>query len=179
MNESNRARWSLTPSDSEPAAALVNNLCDQGWTSFTGVPCSFLKGIFEIVERFPVTGNGPCYIPAVREDSAVALAAGLYLAGRLPVVLMQNSGLGSSLGTLLSLHHVYSLPLFLVVSWRGHSNDAVEHEVMAKAMVPILDASDVPHYTLIREDVAGAVERVSAAALNGLRPAALLITEAV
>ena len=70
--------------------ALVQALQDIGVDFFTGVPDSILGGIIaELMER-------RLYTPAVREDEAVAMAAGAYMAGKIPAVLMQNSGLGTS-----------------------------------------------------------------------------------
>ena len=77
--------------------AFVQALQDIGVDFFTGVPDSILGGIIaELMER-------RLYTPAVREDEAVAMAAGAYMAGKIPAVLMQNSGLGTSLNTLISL----------------------------------------------------------------------------
>ena len=40
---------------------------------------------------------------ATREEEAFGIAAGLYLGGRLPTVMLQSSGLGNSLNALTSL----------------------------------------------------------------------------
>jgi hypothetical protein len=71
--------------------AFVQAMQDMGINFFTGVPDSILGGI--IAELM----NRRLYTPAVREDEAVAMAAGAYMAGKIPAVLMQNSGLGTSL----------------------------------------------------------------------------------
>ena len=80
---------------------------------FTGVPCSFLAAILDRLEAEGCRA-------AVREDVAIGLAAGVYLAGRQPVVLMQNSGLGVSLNALASLNLIYRIPVLLVISLRGY-----------------------------------------------------------
>ena len=93
---------------------FVQALQDIGVDFFTGVPDSILGGIIaELMER-------RLYTPAVREDEAVAMAAGAYMAGKIPAVLMQNSGLGTSLNTLISLNMIYCQPCILIVSWRGY-----------------------------------------------------------
>ena len=77
-----------------PAKTIVADLEESGFDFFTGVPDSTLSGVIAtLVER-------KRYVPAVREDEAVAMAAGAFMAGRAPVVLMQNSGIGTSLNTL-------------------------------------------------------------------------------
>src|SRR5690242_18953638 len=86
-----------------------------GYDFFTGVPCSLFEGVTRILDDDPRYG----YCIVVREDSALDLAAGAYLGGRQPVVLMQNSCLGVSLHALVSLHQIYDIPALLIVSWRG------------------------------------------------------------
>lgn len=122
---------------------FVQDLQDIGVNFFTGVPDSILGGIIEtLIER-------RLYIPAVREDEALAMAAGAYMAGKIPAVLMQNSGLGTSLNTLISLNLIYHQPCLLIVSWRGfEGKDAPEHLVMGQTMTQLLDTIRVPYRIL-------------------------------
>src|SRR5919108_5752218 len=123
--------------------AFVQALQDVGFNFFTGVPDSILGGIIEtLMER-------GLYTPAVREDEAVAMAAGAYMAGKVPAVLMQNSGLGTALNALISLNVIYKQPCLLIVSWRGfQGKDAPEHLVMGETMPQLLDTMRIPHRTL-------------------------------
>src|SRR5258706_12399799 len=58
---------------------------------------------------------------------------------KLPVVFMQNSGLGNCLNVIASLHQSYEIPVLLVVSWRGHhGKDAPEHILMGAVMPELL-----------------------------------------
>lgn len=115
-----------------------------GYNFFTGVPCSLFEGVTRILDNDPRYG----YVSAVREDSAMGIAAGAYLGGRQPVVLMQNSGLGVSVNALVSLHQIYDIPALLVVSWRGQggaaSGDAPEHVIMGAVMEPLLALLRIP-----------------------------------
>jgi sulfopyruvate decarboxylase subunit alpha len=108
----------------------------EGYDFFTGVPCSLLKGVIRRFDEEPEWG----YVSAVREDSALGMAAGAFLAGRKPVVFMQNSGLGVSLNALVSLNVIYEIPSLIVVSWRGKDGqDAPEHLVMGEIMTSYFD----------------------------------------
>jgi phosphonopyruvate decarboxylase len=112
-----------------------------GYNFFTGVPCSLFEGVTRILDREPRYG----YVSAVREDAALGLAAGAYLGGRQPVVLMQNSGLGLSVNAIVSLHQIYDIPALLVVSWRGQAGqDAPEHLVMGAVMEDFLRLLKIP-----------------------------------
>jgi len=112
-----------------------------GYDFFTGVPCSLFEGVTRILDREPRYG----YVSAVREDLALGIAAGAYLGGRQPVVLMQNSGLGVCVNAIGSLNQIYDIPALLVVSWRGrHGQDAPEHLVMGDIMAPFLELLRIP-----------------------------------
>src|SRR6185295_2284100 len=76
----------------------------------------------------------------------VAMAAGAYMAGKVPAVLMQNSGLGTSLNALISLNLIYHQPCLLLVSWRGfEGKDAPEHLVMGQVMTQLLETMRIPY----------------------------------
>jgi sulfopyruvate decarboxylase subunit alpha len=161
--------------DVEAARLCIRAFCDEGWVAFTGVPCSFLKGFFEVVERFARSGHGPWYVPAAREDSAAALAAGFYLGGHLPVILMQNSGLGAALGVVATLHQIYDLPVSIVMSLRGATHDAVEHEMIGRTTESILGAAQIGYRHLNLGSIRQSVHEVTSAAMETSGPAVLLV----
>jgi sulfopyruvate decarboxylase subunit alpha len=124
---------------------FLDLLESHGFNFFAGVPCSLFEGVTRILDTEPRYG----YISAVREDLAMGIAAGAFLGGRQPVVLMQNSGLGVSTNAIVSLHQIYDIPTLLVVSWRGRGgpagNDAPEHIIMGDVMEPFLTLLRIPY----------------------------------
>ena len=77
-------------------------------------------------------------IPA-NEGSAVALATGHHLAtGSIPLVYMQNSGIGNAVNPLLSLvdSDVYRIPMVLVIGWRGEPGKKDEPMLPRAAHLP-------------------------------------------
>ena len=153
---------------------FVQALQDMGVNFFTGVPDSILGGIIEELMTRKV------YTPAVREDEAVAMAAGAYMAGKIPAVLMQNSGLGTSLNTLLSLNMMYRQPCILVVSWRGfQGNDAPEHLVMGETMLPLLDIMKIPHRVLSEQTMTDDLRWVGQTFMKQRVPLALVIKKSI
>lgn len=129
--------------------ALACTLRARGFDFFTGVPCSLVASLITALEP-----HG--YVAETREDAALGLAAGAALAGRRPVVVMQNSGFGVSLNAIGSLQDIYALPCLLVITWRGHEGkDAPEHLVMGEAMPTILDAMHIP-WRVLGADAAAA-----------------------
>lgn len=74
-----------------------------GVNFFTGVPDSLLKDFCGYVTDHTDSKN---YIIAANEGSAVAIATGYHLAtGKVPMVYLQNSGLGNIVNPIMSLAH--------------------------------------------------------------------------
>jgi len=130
-------------------AQFCSILKKQGFNFSTGVPCSILKNIINYLSVDP---DIP-YIPATREDEALGIATGAYLAGRKPIVLMQNSGLGSAINPLVSLDIIYKIPILLLISWRGYlGKDAPEHLVMGKATIKFLEDISIPVQVISKDN---------------------------
>jgi sulfopyruvate decarboxylase alpha subunit len=157
-------------SGSVSAARAVDGLLEAGFDFFVGVPCSLVGTVIAELERRGLYRGG------TREDAALGVAAGAYLGGRLPVVIMQNSGLGVSLNALASLHLLYRIPCLLLVTWRGYAGrDAPEHLLMGERLPRLLDLFEVAHRTLapgsFEADVRWAAERLRATRI----PVALVV----
>jgi sulfopyruvate decarboxylase subunit alpha len=83
---------------------------------------------------------------ATREEEAFGIAAGLYLGGARPSVMLQSSGLGNSLNALTSLLIPYKIPALIIISMRGDAGEWNEAQVpMGRAVRAICDAIGVPH----------------------------------
>ena len=114
---------------------FLDTLEANGIDFFTGVPCSIFKGLISIFDEEPRYG----YIPVVREDAGIGLAAGAYMGGKRPAIFMQNSGLGTCFTALTSLSLIYDHPCFMAISWRGYQGkDAPEHIVMGDVIERLL-----------------------------------------
>ncbi len=148
----------------------------EGYDFFTGVPCSLVGDAIAALETHPRLP----YVPAVREDVAVGMAAGAWLAGRAPFVIMQNSGLGTSLNAMVSLSLMYRLPAALLVTWRGHGGkDAPEHLVMGDISPRLLDLIGVPHRVLSADTAPADIAWAHAESTRLSQPVALLLPPGV
>jgi sulfopyruvate decarboxylase subunit alpha len=88
-------------------------------------------------------------ILATREEEAFGIAAGLYLGGRLPTVLLQSSGLGNSINAVTSLLMPYQIPVLMVVSMRGDSGEWNAAQVpMGRALRGMFESIGIPHTTV-------------------------------
>jgi sulfopyruvate decarboxylase alpha subunit len=145
-----------------------------GFDFYSGVPCSLLKAIFAALEK------APDFVPATREDSAMGMAAGAYLAGKKPMVLMQNSGLGVSVNAVVSLHAIYKFPCLMVISWRGYQGkDAPEHIIMGEITHRLLDTIGVPHRTPDAESLLADLTWANDEMAKRRAPVALVVREGV
>ncbi len=157
---------------SAPVAAgpFVDRLLAAGFDFFAGVPCSLVGPVIAELQRRGV------YLGETREDAALGVAAGAYLGGKRPVVVMQNSGLGVSLNALASLHILYELPLLLLVTWRGfQGRDAPEHLVMGAVLPGLLDCFGIPHRAPDSGALLADVDWAAATCATSRKPVALVV----
>lgn len=136
------------------AADFLNLLEDNGFNFFTGVPCSYFSPLCDLLAK----KDASFHIPAVREDIALGLASGAYLAGKLPVVYMQNSGIGYSLEAFASLPMIYHIPVLVLVSYRGPGDQGMEeHLVMGEHTEEILQSFKIKYsiFGSLNADVEG------------------------
>ena len=126
---------------------LVNFLTKQNISFFSGVPDSLLKDFCAYVDdQFPPNNH----IIAANEGAAVGLAIGHHLSsGKVPLVYLQNSGLGNTVNPLISLasEEVYSIPILLVIGWRGEPGikDEPQHKHQGRITPALLDVMDIPY----------------------------------
>lgn len=125
-------------------------LIKNGTDFFAGVPDSLLKNFCAYV-----TDNAPSekHIISANEGSATALACGYHMAtGKIPMIYMQNSGEGNMVNPMLSLadHDVYSIPMLIVIGWRGEPgvHDEPQHVKQGKVTCDLLDAMKIPYEVL-------------------------------
>ena len=130
--------------------SLVNILIKNNSNFFTGVPDSVLKELSIYLQNKPKKNH----VVASNEGSAISIGIGHYLSTKkIPCIYMQNSGLSNALNPLISIAHpkVYSIPLILIIGWRGSPRikDEPQHNVKGKITEKILKLLNIK-YTIIR-----------------------------
>ena len=148
---------------------FVNSMNDAEIKFVTGVPDSLLKDLCaEITTSFP----NHMHIIASNEGSSVALAIGHYLStGEPALVYMQNSGIGNSINPLTSLADplVYSIPMIILIGWRGEIQDngqqvkdEPQHKKQGELTLKQLDLLGIP-FTIIDKNCKNISEIISKA----------------
>jgi sulfopyruvate decarboxylase subunit alpha len=114
---------------------------------------------------------------ATREEEAFGIAAGQYLGGARPVVMLQSSGLGNSVNALASLHLAFEIPVLMLITMRGEDGEwNPTQQPMGRAVRPILDSLGIPYATIASPDRAEAIVRdAGARAFDTRRPGACLL----
>lgn len=162
---------------------FISELAKNGLTFFTGVPDSYLNGFNNYLkanisaERNIITAN---------EGNAIALASGYYFAtGNIPVVYMQNSGLGNCVNPLLSLtdKHVFSTPMLLIIGWRGEpgtkDGEREQHIMQGRISGQLLDLMDIPYKLLKEETTSEDIANLISTIKKNNSPAAFLVPNGV
>lgn len=109
---------------------------------YTGVPDSQLRALCDWLMKNKNIGSE--HIIAANEGNCTAIAAGYYLAtGKIPVIYMQNSGIGNAVNPILSLtsEKVYGIPCIFIVGWRGEPGvpDEPQHIAQGELTVRLLE----------------------------------------
>ena len=115
-----------------------------------GVPDSLLKNFTDYLSHFLDKDK---HIIAANEGTAVGIATGFYLSSnKLPIVYLQNSGLGNAVNPLVSLAdpEVYGIPMILIVGWRGEPsiNDEPQHLVQGRITPSFINSLNIPYFIL-------------------------------
>lgn len=158
---------------------FIKSLQNNGVNFFAGVPDSLLKNVCAyITDNVSADRN----IITANEGSAVGVAAGHYLAtGEIPLVYMQNSGIGNAVNPLLSLadEKVYSIPMLLMIGWRGEPgvHDEPQHVKQGAVTLELLDALDIPWLVLPEDEAAAAsaIALIASDCMKKSKPHAIVI----
>jgi len=156
------------------ARAVAQGLIDTGVLDVVYVPDNPLSHLVRAVET---DHPGVRTTIATREEEAFGIAAGLYLGGRRPAVLLQSSGLGNSINALASLLVPYRIPALLVISMRGEEDEwNAAQAPMARTVRPVLEALGIRTVTIHDAGSARAtLGRTGALAFDSQTPAACLL----
>ena len=140
---------------------FLTALRDMGVDFFSGVPDSLLKDFCACVSH-ELTETS--HVITANEGAAIGLSIGHYLGtGQIPLVYMQNSGLGNIVNPLLSLasSEVYSTPMLLMIGWRGEPGvkDEPQHVHQGRVMLDMLKAMEIP-FVILENRLEHAIEQV-------------------
>jgi sulfopyruvate decarboxylase TPP-binding subunit len=150
---------------------LIDEFRKNGVTHVITIPDSETNYLYELMAEQPWLD----LIPVSREGEAMSVALGLNVAGKVPICLIQNTGMMESGDSIRGMALDAGFPLVLVVGYRGWTRRGVTTDTAARYTEPFLHAFGISYY-LVEHDVDG--DRISAAfeeARATRRPVAVLI----
>lgn len=137
------------------------------------LPCEKISALL----RYVAGEQAFCHVGLNREENGVGVSAGVYLAGGKPLMMIQSTGLGNSINSLMSLTVTYGLPLPIIASWRGVYNEKIEAQVpLGKVLPNVLDALGLKYTIIDDSSQIELVEEVVQDAFENERPHIALIS---
>ena len=94
---------------------FINALIENEYTHLCVVPCSFAKYVINEA----INNENIEYLPAASEAVACSIAAGLKMAGKKPIVIVQSSGVTNMGSCITSLLKPYDISFPILTSWRS------------------------------------------------------------
>jgi sulfopyruvate decarboxylase alpha subunit len=116
--------------------------------------------------------------PTAREEEAVGIVSGAWMAGMRGAVLMQTSGFATLANVLASLAIPYQIPLIMFVSERGTLGEFnYGQSLVCRTMRPVLDSLAMEHHTATRlDEFEFIVDRSIKQAITTQAPVALILS---
>ena len=152
---------------------VVSLLRDAGITHVVTVPDSTLGQWEGAIERSELT-----LIRVCREGEAWAVAAGLYLGGAVPLVMIQCTGLFESGDALRNVLHDWGLPIPSIIGYRSYLNqESLPGDTCLVFTEPILRAWQIDYRLITDAAQYPAMSRHLDDCRAAGRPGALLIAE--
>jgi len=137
----------------------------------TTVPCKQLAGVIEKIEN----DDRFMHVPSNKEDEGMGLCAGAYMGGKRPCFIMQNTAIGVTINTLATLIQYYSIPLPMLISYRGEIGEKVQCQVeMAVHTKALLNLLNIPTYHFHKPEDADELDGILNHTFMAKKPVAIL-----
>lgn len=131
--------------DNIKAVSIIAELRKWDITHVVGLPDNGSRVLYEQLQKEP----GIEVIPVTREGEAFAVASGLFIGGKQPFVIIQNTGLLESGDALRGTAFNMGIPLVMLIGYRGYESMQSEPERVDSAatfLEPTLNAWNVPYW---------------------------------
>ena len=150
---------------------IVEDLTNNQVKFVTTVPCKQLAGVIDVLEH----DQNIIHVPANKEDEGMGLCAGAYMGGKRSCIIMQNTAIGVTINTLVTLIQYYQIPLPMLISYRGELGEPVACQVeMAVHTKAILTQLNIPTYHFHHEDDVAELDKILQYTFMCNKPVAIL-----
>ena len=114
-------------------------------------------------------------VPVSREAESMAVAAGLWVGGQRPMVIIQNTGLLESGDSIRGLTVDIEFPLVMLIGYRGWTRNGAMTDSAGRITEPTLDAWGVSYHLIETDEDAGRISTAFEEAQRTQRPVACLM----
>ena len=114
-------------------------------------------------------------VPFCREGEGIAIAAGLVIGGKKPVLLFQNTGLYESGDSIRTVALELRLPMLMIISYLGWKHDAPMTDSPGIMLEPTLKAWNIKYHIVESDDDVGKISLADKQSLDTSQPVAILI----
>ena len=150
---------------------LVEEFKKNGVTHIVTIPDSETNYLYELLKEQTWLD----VIPASREGETFAIALGLSVGGKVPVCVIQNTGMMESGDSIRGMALGSGFPLVVLIGYRGWNRHGVITDTAAKYTEPFLHAMGVNYYLVETDDDASRISVAFDEAKATKRPVAVLI----
>ena len=158
------------------AKLIIAELRKQRITHVVGVPDNGSRALFEQL----LADAEIKLILVSREGEAFGTAAGLWVGGARPLVLIQNTGFLEAGDAFRGTVYNMAIPLVLFIGYRGYKTlqpGAPRIDTAASFFEPTLKAWDIPYTLLFNEGDLGQIPSAFAKAKTTSMPTAVVLVE--
>lgn len=143
---------------------FVDSLIKNNYTHLCVVPCSFAKNVINEA----INNENIEYLPAASEAIACSTAAGLKMAGKNPIVIVQSSGLTNMASCITSLLKPYDIKFPILTSWRTYNegDSEIQHQHLANELPRLINAYGYQHCILDTHNLDNAIDQINSSNKN-------------
>ena len=152
-------------------AAIIGQLHDNGVTHAVWLPDSETNFMYEKM----TSDESISVVPICREGESMAIAAGLWVGGERPVVMVQNTGFFESGDSIRGLALDIRIPMVIMIGYRGWTRHGATPDSAARYTEPILHAWGINYYLIETDADAGRISSAFIEAEETRRPVACLM----
>ncbi|MDA0263279.1 MAG: thiamine pyrophosphate-binding protein [Chloroflexi bacterium] len=151
--------------------SLVAEFKKNGVTHIVTIPDSETNYLYELMKDQPWLD----VIPSSREGETFAIALGLIVGGKVPVCVIQNTGMMESGDSIRGMAIDSGFPMVMLIGYRGWTRHGVITDSAARYTETFLHAMGINYYLLETDDDASRISVAFEEARAQKRPVAVLV----
>ena len=152
-------------------ASVVAELKKNNISHVVWLPDSETNFLFQLLDNEPTLD----LVPVCREGETMAIAAGLWVGGKRPIVLIQNTGIFEAGDSIRGLCLDVNQPLVMLIGYRGWSRHGLTKDSAARFIEHILHAWGITYYLIETDDDADRISLAVEEAERTSKPVAVLV----